>query len=138
MAVTIVQLLGSAFLLVLAIMLTVFACTLIPEPRNPLIVMALVYYMFSPVPYALCGIDNSGGGGGAFLSTGQQSPLLPISHFLSGMFFTAGPCTALVLYHTGNVSQGAMWLSFGSGALLVAAVLVMLKPTRSSSEDEDF
>ena len=136
MAVQIGQLLGAAFLLVLAIMLTVFAITLVPEPRNALMIMALIFYLFSPVPYALCGIERRGGFD--FMGGGQQSPLVPISHFLTGMFFTSGPCTALVLYHTGNNSWQSMLLSFGSGVLLVAAVLVIVKGSQQSSEDEEF
>jgi hypothetical protein len=138
MPVQIGQLLGSAFLLVLAIMLTVFAITLVPEPRNALMIMALIFYLFSPVPYALCGIERRAGfdfmGGGS----SQQSVLVPISHFLTGMFFTAGPCTALVLYHTGNNSWQSMILSFGSGVLLVAAVVLIIKGNTASNDDDEF
>jgi hypothetical protein len=134
MAVQIQQLLGAAFLIVLAIMLTVFACTIIPDPKNPLIVLGLVFYMFAPVPFALCGLQQQQG----FTMLGnQESPLLPISHFLTGMFFTAGPCLAVVLYHTGSVSATAMGMSFGSGALLLCAVYVLMKGSAPRDESQD-
>jgi ABC-type multidrug transport system permease subunit len=135
MAAQIQHLIGSAFLLVLAIMCTVFACTIIEGAKNPLIVLALVFYIFSPIPYFICGGTK---GNNDVFASGQESPLVPISHFLSGMFFTAGPCTAIVLYHAGQVSGGSMGLSLASGALLVAAVGVMIKGMAPANENEDF
>ncbi len=128
------ELVGAAFLLVLAIMLTVFACTLIPGEKNTLIIMALVFYLFSPIPFALCGSMPQQND---FMSAGgnQEHPLVAIGHFLTGMFFAAGPCTALVLYHTENISAEAMLMSFGSGVFVVAAVFVILRAVAKPPEE---
>lgn len=125
----------SAFCVILGIMLTVFACTLIQPPRDPIVVMALVFYIFSPVPYFLCGAQGSQPQG--FMNSGP-SPLVPISHWLTGAFFAAGPCSALVLYHIGRISMGAFFLSLGSGVMLVLAVMVLIRATRRSQTEDEF
>jgi hypothetical protein len=103
----------SALLLVLALMLTILACTVL-EDHNAYPLLPLMFYLFVPVPMWLCAPRQSS------FSTGA-SGLQNLGCFLIGIFAASGPSITVVLYHTGFMSLGAMLMSFGSAFLLGSA-----------------
>lgn len=128
------ELLLAAFLLVLAIMLTVFACTLIQD-HNAYPLLPLMFYAFTPVPAFLC-IRKSGSGG--FSSGGSSSAFDNMGHFFLGLFATSGPCMAAVLYHTEKMTLDAMLMCFGTAVLLAGSGYVLHRSLSSSRENDGF
>ncbi len=124
MALGIRELLIAAFLLVMSIMVTIFACTLVTD-GNGYPMLPLMFYLFTPVPFFLCGNKKPSSGDGFFTGSNYGETFYSLSHFLVGMFGASGPSVTLVLLHTEMIGWPAMLLSFGSAFLLVAAVCVI-------------
>jgi hypothetical protein len=124
------ELIVAAFLLVVAIMLTIFACTLIDD-HNAYPLVPLVFYAFIPVPAILCITKQSTTG---FGSSGGSS-MDNIGHFLLGLFSAAGPCMTLVLYHTDKMTLTAMFLCFGTAFFLGASGLMLKRSMRERDND---
>jgi uncharacterized membrane protein YjdF len=124
------ELILAAFLLVIAIMLTVFACTLITD-HNAYPLIPLVFYAFIPVPAWLCITKSSTTGFGSNGGT----PMDNMGHFLLGLFAAAGPCMTLVLYHTDKMTLSAMLLCFGTAIFAAASALVLKRSMRERDSD---
>lgn len=124
------ELIVAAFLLVVAIMLTIFACTLIDD-HNAYPLVPLVFYVFIPVPALLCITKQSTTGFGSSGGT----PMDNMGHFLLGMFAAAGPAMTLVLYHTDKMTLSAMLLCFGTAAFLAASAVVLKRSMRDRDSD---
>ena len=120
MALGIRELLIAAFLLVMSIMVTIFACTLVTE-KNAFPLLPMLFYIFAPVPFFLCGVKKQAG----FMDGGGSEMMTNLSHFFTGMFAAGGPAMTMVLWHTDTIGWPAMLLSLGSAVLLVASVCVI-------------
>eukprot|EP00755_Sulcionema_specki_P011604 Sspe_Gene.49406::Locus_26607_Transcript_2_2_Confidence_0.750_Length_525::g.49406::m.49406 len=122
-------LLLTAFLVVLAALMNIFACTVVGDTLWPLLI--LVVYIFSPLPLFLC-VGNSQSD--IFGSSGSGG-FGPLAHFLVGLFAASGPCLTIVLAHTGTIGGAAAAFSLMGGALFAAAVYLV---RRGKQEDMSF
>jgi hypothetical protein len=132
---------ACAFCVIMSIMLVIFACTIIPEPRDPIVVLPLVFYLFTPLPYGLCVMlpaNSAGGDGGAFMGEdrSQESSLVRGGQFFSGMMGACGPCLVAVLWHVGKITGAAAGLAFGSGVFLVGAVAIIVIAAKKGRQNE--
>ncbi len=131
---------ACAFCVILSIMLIIFACTIIPEPRDPIIVLALVFYLFTPLPYGLCVmLPANKSNSDSFMFDDDQpkeNALVRGGQFFSGMFAACGPCLILVLWHLGSITGAAAGLGFGSGVFLIGAVAVIAVAAKNNNDDE--
>ena len=129
------ELLAAAFLLVMSIMVTIFACTLVKD-SNAYPMAPLMFYIFAPVPFFLCGVPKPDNGGG-FMGGGQSagSLMTSISHFLVGLFAAGGPSMSFVLYHTALIGWPALLLSLLSAVLLVGSCAVIHFSHQAGRED---
>ena len=117
------ELMATSFLLVLATMCTVFACTIIKGEKNPIVIMPLMFYIFAATPLALVGSGRSDpfmGGSGNGLTWCAR-----VGYWLCGGLTVCGPASAIVLYHTAQINGAALGLSLGSGLLLVIAGAIL-------------
>lgn len=124
------ELIVAALLLVVAVMLTVFACTIISD-HNAYPLLPLMFYAFTPVPLFLCIKSQSASSG--FGSSGS-SAFDNVGHFLVGLFAASGPAMSVVLYHTDKMTLSAMLLCFGTAVFLAASSFVLGKSLRRQSE----
>ena len=131
---------ASAFCVVLSIMLIIFACTIIPEPRDPIVVLPLIFYLFTPLPYGLCVALPANRADDSLMgaeSGPRENALVRLGQFFSGMFAACGPCLVVVLWHTERITWAAALLAFGSAFFLVGAVVIIViaaKKQRSEYE----
>ena len=134
MAIGVKELLGSAFLLVLSIMCTVFACTIVHGHKNAIVLLPLMFYIFGPLPMLLCGVKPQSD---SFMGDNDASSTFTnIGHWLTGAFGVSGPCCALILYHTAQINQAALFLSLGSAILLIAAAGLLVHGMMAESQDD--
>ena len=118
-----------AFLVIIAVLLSVFACTLVPGANAyPLMIMAL--YLFSPLPLFLCGQQRE-----ELFTDGGGANLANIAHFLFGVFFASGPALAFVLFHLGTMGLGALLLSLSSFVFLCGSIAAGVKFSKNNSDD---
>lgn len=125
------ELLVSAFLMVLSMMLTVFACTLI-KGKNAWPLLPMMFYFFTPVPFFLC--VKRGGNESILGGDNRADAFTNFGHFIAGMTCAAGPSMSFVLYHTGAINTAALLMSLGSAVLLAAAVGVIYAMAPKKSE----
>jgi hypothetical protein len=129
------ELLVAAFLLTMSIMVTIFACTLVAD-SNAYPMAPLMFYIFAPVPFFLCGVpkrDDGGFMGGSGQSAGGM--MANVSHFLTGLFAAGGPSMSLVLYHTELIGWPALVMSLLSAFLLVCSCAVVHFSHQAGRED---
>ena len=109
-------LLGAAFLVAVALLLQVLACTT-NHSAHPLYMMG--FYLFTPLPLFLCdGKESDYGEGNGFRVLGN---------FVLGMFAISGPCLTMVLNHQEYINVGATVLSLSGGVLTAVSVVIVKK-----------
>jgi hypothetical protein len=136
MAVGVKELILCAFLLVLGILMTILAATVL-DNKNALVLLPLMFYIAGPMPMVLCGRAKPRQD---FMMDGETNfaeAFANFSNFMTGALTTSGPCLALVLYHIGTISGGALLLSFASAAFLCGAMGVIYHALKKPSEDEN-
>lgn len=111
-------LVGTAFLLALSLMLTIFACVLLEDNKNAWPLLPWIFYIFVPVPAIAC-IRKSNES--LFSSNDARIFGNNMGYFLVGLFAASGPSMVFVQYHTEMISLGAMFLCIGSTVLLAAS-----------------
>eukprot|EP00760_Papus_ankaliazontas_P025201 PhM_4_TR2499/c0_g1_i1/m.89735 len=118
-----------AFLVVLSILMSILACTVVSD-ANAFPIMVLALYIFSPLPLFLCGQQRSES---VFDEGGVD--LVNVSHFLFGAFAAAGPACLVVLSHLGKISVGAALLSASSFVFLCITVGAALHFKNKADDD---
>lgn len=126
------ELLGCTFLLVLSLLLTILACTVIPD-HNAWPLLPWLFYFFVPIPAVAClrkqndSLFNS--------ESDVRGVLHNLGLFFVGVFAASGPCMIFVQYHTDMTTLVAMFMSLGSTILLAAAGGVLAWSSRPRQDD---
>jgi hypothetical protein len=133
MAVGMKELIFLAFMLVLGVLTTIFACTLV-QPHNAWPLVPLLCYLFAPVPAFLCS-SSSSSESAAFMGDNSSSTFENFSHFLIGVTVASGPSIAIMLYHVGAIADGQLFLSLGSGSLFGIGVAYVIYKSNERPAD---
>ena len=129
---------ASAFCVILSIMLIIFACTIIPEPHDPIVVLPLVFYLFTPLPYGLCVMIPANRADSSLMGNDdgpKETPLMRFGQFFSGMFGACGPCLVAVLWHTERITWQAALLAYSSAIFLVGGVVIIVMAAKKPKSD---
>lgn len=122
-------LLLSAFTLVVGVLLIVLGSTVV-NGHNGWPLLSLTFYVFTPVPFFLCG----GGHRGDYQH--RLSLFRMLGLFVGGVCATAGPALAVMLYRIGSLSLSALWLTLASGVCFFVS-FYFLRRTGDGESDDD-
>lgn len=122
------ELLVAAFLLTMGLMVTILACTIIPN-HNAYPLLPLMFYAFTPIPALLCLRKSNSGFGSSGPSTMEN-----LGNFMFGVFAASGPAITLVLYHTDYMTLTAMFMCFITAILIGASGYVLGKSMKTSDD----
>lgn len=121
----------SALSLVLGVLFIVLGSTVV-ENHNALPLLCLIFYVFAPVPFFLCGFAHRDSD-----FSSRRSFFQLIGLFIGGAFTASGPCLALVLYHVGSISRSAMLLTLASGLCFLISAKFLLGSSAQDESDDD-
>lgn len=126
------QLIIGAFSLVIGVFLIVLASTVIKD-HNGWPLFCLIFYVFAPVPFFLCG-----GGADRHRSYHRHSSIFHmLGLFIGGACAAAGPSLALVLYHVNSIGGTALALTLASGVCFLISTLALLASSASDDGSDD-
>eukprot|EP00796_Vickermania_ingenoplastis_P009276 gene9276-6521_t len=118
----------SALCLVIGVLLIVVASTVV-EGHNGWPLLCLIFYVFAPIPFFLCG--------GASHGRGRITLFKMIGLFIGGCCASVGPLMALVLYHLGSMTGKALCFTLLSGVCFLINASFLLASTREDDSDAD-
>ncbi|CCW64344.1 unnamed protein product [Phytomonas sp. EM1] len=124
------SLVGSALFFVLSVFLVILACTTASQ-RNAWPLICFILYCLAIIPLNLAVKQWEYN-----IMDFDEASFNSLSLFLSGVCLASGPLLALVLYHTNNISVGALLLTWCSGMSFLGMCLIMF--TSDSNDDDDF
>ncbi|RHW73751.1 Vacuolar protein sorting 55 [Trypanosoma brucei equiperdum] len=115
----------SASLVVVAVVLSILACTVVAG-SNVLPLFSLLLSFITPLPFLFFWRSES-----TFDDDGEINGFVV---FLSGALAVSAPSLSIVLYHTGYSSLGAFLLSLGSQVTLLGAAAFLQSGERQDEE----
>ncbi|EAN89287.1 hypothetical protein TcYC6_0119560 [Trypanosoma cruzi] len=119
----------GAFLMVVAILLAILACTVVAD-KNARPLLPLFVSLITPLPFVLCSRPQG--------SFSEESLIDGLGLFLGGALVVSGPALTCVLYHVGAISFGAFFLSISSETLLALTAYVLTVDSSNADDAYDF
>eukprot|EP01059_Diplonema_ambulator_P013609 TRINITY_DN24152_c0_g1_i1.p1 TRINITY_DN24152_c0_g1~~TRINITY_DN24152_c0_g1_i1.p1 ORF type:complete len:153 (+),score=37.57 TRINITY_DN24152_c0_g1_i1:54-461(+) len=123
---SVLQLTAAAFMFGIAIMMNVFACTLVKD-KNLYPLLILFVQFLAPMPLALCGMQKS---------MSAEPPMFAFfGWFLTGMFLSVALGAPFAMLHEGSFNGTQLGLALGSQGLTYLVFAGLAKIRKHSGYD---